>query len=70
MCDMEVKEIGNIIETGEWNSPQRGRIYSVFGLSPSIQTMSGGNLEPKIITEVTNGCNKQSRKYITDKDTG
>lgn len=49
---MEVREIGNIVRGGNWDSPQRGRIYSVKGLCPCLNTVGGGGLEPKIITEV------------------
>lgn len=28
---------------------QRGRVYSVDGVSPTIDTMRGGNLQPKIV---------------------
>jgi len=37
-----VIELGNIVSTGNWNSPQRGRIYSALGLCPAIATMGGG----------------------------
>lgn len=44
-----VKQIGNIVNAGNWSNPQRGRIYSVEGCSPALNTCSGG-LEPKIVT--------------------
>lgn len=45
-----VKQIGNIVDTGNWNNPQRGRIYSASGCSPALNTCGGGGLEPKILT--------------------
>lgn len=45
----QVIEIGNIVQTGNWNSPQRGRIYSVDGIAPCLNTCGGGGLEPKIL---------------------
>ena len=45
----EIIEIGNIVHTGNWGSPQRGRIYSPMGCSPALNTCGGGGLEPKII---------------------
>ena len=45
----EVDEIGNIVKTGNWNSPQRGRIYSTEGICPCLNCMQGGGLEPKIL---------------------
>lgn len=52
---MEVVQIGNIAAyKGTWDNPQSGRIYSVNGICPTLSTCGGGNLEPKIVTEVMN----------------
>lgn len=40
--------IGNLSE-GKWDSPQPGRVYSADGISPCIDTMGGGNRQPKIV---------------------
>ena len=46
-------EVGNIVpQTGKWKSPQRGRVFSPEGISPSMDTCSGGNREPKIIDDI------------------
>jgi DNA (cytosine-5)-methyltransferase 1 len=37
----EVKQIGNY-ETGTWDNPQTGRVYSSDGLSPTLNTCGGG----------------------------
>ena len=42
-----VKQIGNIVDTGNWSNPQRGRIYSANGCCPTV--CSGGGLAPKIV---------------------
>lgn len=47
--DNVVRQIGNIVNTGNWDNPQRGRIYSSNGCSPALNTCSGGGLEPKIV---------------------
>lgn len=48
-----VKQIGNIISgTSFGGNPQRGRVYSVNGLSPTLNTMQGGGLEPKVAIPV------------------
>lgn len=47
-----ILQICNIVETGNWDNPQRGRIYSKDGLSPSLNTVGGGGLEPKILEEI------------------
>ncbi len=43
-----VKQVGNIVNTGNWDNPQRGRIYSPDGCSPALNCCGGG-LEPKIL---------------------
>lgn len=50
-----VKQLGNIVPTDSFGSnPQRGRIYDPNGISPALNTMRGGGLEPKIaIREAT-----------------
>jgi len=47
----KVKQIGNIVDTGNWDNPQRGRIYSSDGICPALNTVGGGGLEPKILEE-------------------
>lgn len=48
---IRVMQVGNIVDTGEWDNPQRGRIYSADGCSPALNCCGGGGLEPKIIIE-------------------
>lgn len=45
----KVIQVGNIVSTGNWDNPQRGRIYSPEGICPALNTCQGGGLEPKII---------------------
>lgn len=47
--DNVVIQVGNIVDTGNWDNPQRGRIDSPSGCSPALNTVSGGGLEPKIV---------------------
>lgn len=47
--NQKVLQVGNIVDTGSWDNPQRGRIYSPDGVSPSLNTVGGGGLEPKIL---------------------
>lgn len=45
-----IKQIGNIsANTGSWDNPQNGRIYSTSGVSPTLNTCGGGNTQPKIL---------------------
>jgi hypothetical protein len=43
-----VIEVFNIVDTGNWKSPQRWRIYSPEGCCPALNTCGGGGLEPKV----------------------
>ena len=49
VVEAKIKQIGNIVSTGNFNNPQRGRIYSADGISPSLNCCGGGGLEPKIL---------------------
>ena len=44
--------IGNICPTNTRDNPNQGRVYSIFGLCPSINCMSGGNRQPMVIMEM------------------
>lgn len=44
-----IKQLGNIVDTGNFNNPQRGRIYSAEGISPALNCCGGGGLEPKVL---------------------
>ena len=44
-----VRQVGNIVKQAGFSNPQRGRIYSANGLSPTLNTAQGGGLEPKIL---------------------
>ena len=50
-----VRQIGNLIQTSSYGgNPHRGRVYSLKGISPSLNCMGGGGREPKIrIKEAT-----------------
>ena len=49
VSEAKIQQVGNIVSTGNWDNPQRGRIYSPEGLSPALNTVGGGGLEPKIV---------------------
>lgn len=53
-----VLQIGNLIKSDTFGgNPQRGRVYDANGLSPCLNTMQGGGLEPKILQRAR-GFNK------------
>ena len=45
----KILQVGNIVKTGQFDNPQRGRIYDPDGLAPTLNTVPGGGLEPKFI---------------------
>jgi DNA (cytosine-5)-methyltransferase 1 len=48
----EIKQIGNIVNTTSFGgNPQRGRIYGTDGISPALNCVGGGGLEPKILVK-------------------
>lgn len=55
-------QLGNIAVGKSWDNPQSGRIYSVDGIAPTLNTCEGGNLEPKIL-EI-----KERKEDIADRD--
>ena len=47
----KIIQMFNILKEGNYSNPMRGRVYSVKGVSPTIDTMMGGGREPKILTD-------------------
>lgn len=65
IVEPKVIQVGNIVSTGNWDNPQRGRIYSSKGCCPALNTMQGGGLEPKILEEkCKNDRNKTIRTLL------
>lgn len=58
-----VIQVGNISQYTRFNNPQAGRVYSPGGIAPTLNTMQGGNLQPKIIQRAR-GKNKGGAKKI------
>jgi DNA (cytosine-5)-methyltransferase 1 len=48
----EVKQIGNYETESTWDNPQTGRVYSADGISPTPNTCSGGDRQPKIVEAI------------------
>lgn len=47
----QIIQVGNIVDDTGFSNPQRGRVYSVKGICPTLDTFSGGGRETKIICE-------------------
>ena len=54
VVEPKIIQVGNLVEDKGFKNPQRGRVYNPIGKSPNIDTMGGGNLQPKIIECFTN----------------
>lgn len=50
-CAVGVIQVGQVYGGGIEPNPQAGRIYSKDGLSPTLDSMGGGNRMPKIVAE-------------------
>ena len=49
VVENKVKQVGNLIATESFGgNPHRGRVYDVSGISPCLNCVGGGGLEPKI----------------------
>ncbi|WP_085390579.1 DNA cytosine methyltransferase, partial [Enterococcus faecalis] len=47
-----VLQVGNTVKTDSFGgNPQRGRVYNPNGISPCLNCMQGGGLEPKILID-------------------
>ena len=66
VIEPHVKQIGNIVTTGNFKNPQRGRIYDSEGISPCLNTVQGGGLEPKFIEPVI--CTSRGRNPENPSD--
>lgn len=44
----KVMQVGNLRQGNGWDNPQCGRVYDTNGISPTLNTMQGGDRQPKI----------------------
>lgn len=69
-----ISQVGNLIDTLSFGgNPQRGRVYSSDGVSPTLNCMGGGGLEPKVLTnfidlsaknvKITDNCRSLMARY-------
>lgn len=49
---MKIIQLGNMRKgTPKFRNPQTGRVYSIDGIAPTINTCQGGGLEPKVVVK-------------------
>lgn len=68
--NITIEQIGNVVDNKETfgGNPQRGRVYNSEGLSPALNCMRGGGLEPKVAV-VGNTSNTGHRSHdVHDTD--
>ena len=63
---IKILQVGNMVNTGNFENPQRGRIYSPDGLAPALNTCGGGGLEPKFIQPVVIGSTQEHAAVKND----
>jgi DNA (cytosine-5)-methyltransferase 1 len=52
IIENNIIQLGNYRETsGGFDNPQTGRVYSASGISPTLNTMQGGDRQPKILED-------------------
>ena len=50
VVEAKIQQVGNYMETESFGgNPQCGRVYDTDGISPTLNTMQGGDRQPKII---------------------
>lgn len=57
----KIIQLGNLADdTKTYKNRTRGRVYSIFGLCPTLNTSGGGQREPRIVIIKENKeCQKQ-----------
>lgn len=49
----KIIQLGNMRKgTPKFSNPQTGRVYSIEGIAPTINTCQGGDREPKVLVKV------------------
>lgn len=68
---VDVKQVGNISDSDSFGgNPQTGRVYDPEGLSPTLNTMTGGGREPKVAVRETTTNVSQGVKVEAKPDFG
>lgn len=65
--ETQIKQLGNIAVEKNFSNPQTGRVYSAEGVCPTLNTMQGGQREPKVVTETVKIKQATKKGYIECK---
>lgn len=52
IAEPTIKQMGQLYGTEKEPNPQAGRIYDAEGISPTLDTCSGGNRQPKVVVSM------------------
>ena len=66
----KIMPIGNFVTTGNFRNPQRGRVYASEGLSPTLNTVHGGDTMPHIIEPVCAASRGRNPENPGDRSPG
>lgn len=65
------KQIGVVGKISGWSNDQLSRVYSEEGVSPALNTMQGGNRQPKIIEDYVIAASRgRNPENTSDRTTG
>lgn len=60
-----VRQVGNFVITKSFGgNPQRGRVYDKKAISPTLNTMQGGGLQPHILVKTDEFPDKKYEIYL------
>jgi DNA (cytosine-5)-methyltransferase 1 len=65
-----IKQIGNTTSNPKRDNPQTGRTYDPDGLSPTLNTMQGGNLQPQVLEKYPIVNNTEKGYVLADEYDG
>lgn len=66
LVEPKIIQVCNILEEKGFINPQRGRVYSAEGISPTINTFQGGGKETKIVTYTRDKKGKVVNRRLVD----
>lgn len=55
----KIEQVGNIVDTGNYDNPQRGRVYGTDGISPALNCEGG-----RVATEDSRRCDRIAVKVM------
>lgn len=62
--DCNIVQVGNLVDDTNigFKNPERGRVYSIEGISPALNCCQGGGLQPKVIVYEESKCSESPER--------